>query len=149
MLRPSGGSVLKPLVLQKKSGWDQQMVKDQTGHLRIKHNSSVRSLSPVRSPSPVKWRRLSFKNAPELIGKKIKLLYEQQAGHGDNDGEDSTIKGYSGYDESIYLQPDEDHDQLSIIEGFDKNVEPSWNLYLDGKFYTSGSGNDWVKFKLV
>lgn len=97
-----------------------------------------------------RWKLLSFKDAPKLVGKKIYLLYEQhQAGK----GEPAIIKGYCepyGNCSAVSSKPKNSYDSLAIIDSHNKNASTDYSFALDiaGKYYVSGSGSDWVKYKL-
>ena len=97
-----------------------------------------------------RWKLLSFKDAPKLVGKKIYLLYEQhQAGKGDP----AIIKGYCepyGNCSAVSSKPKNSYDSLAIIDSHNKNASTDYSFALDiaGKYYVSGSGSDWVKYKL-
>jgi hypothetical protein len=113
----------------------------------VKRKVSRRKVSNKKT-SVGKWKLLSFKDAPKLIGKKIYLLHEQ---HQEGRGEPSIIKGYcEPYGECSVVSSKRKniYDSLAIIDSHNKNASTDYSFSLDtaNKYYVSGS--DWVKYKL-
>jgi hypothetical protein len=115
-----------------------------------KTSPSKVSKKKVSSKKTQVWKLLSFKDAPKLVGKKLYLLYEQ---HQDGKGEPAIIKGYCepfGNCSVVSSKPKNSYDSLAIIDSHNKNTTADYSFDLDvaGKYYVSGSGSDWVKYKL-